>query len=296
MMVNLQTLGAIDIGSNGIRLLIMHVISNGSSPQFNKCALIRVPIRLGADVFTQGSISDHNIDRMIKAMKAFKLLMNVHGVKDYRAVATSAMRNATNSKKVCQIIKREADLLINVIDGKKEAEIIFATDLRNLIQRDKNYFYVDVGGGSTEFTVFVNGQVTSSKSFSIGTVRLLQKKNYDSLWKEIKMWIQKESKNLAQPIFIGSGGNINKIFKLSGQNMGTPLSISNLKYQYDTYRSMDYLERIKTFKLNPDRSDVIVHAANIYLKSMKWANANEIYIPKIGLADGIIKSLHQGDL
>ena len=292
----IQTLGAIDIGSNGIRLLIMHVISNGSSPQFNKCALIRVPIRLGADVFTEGSISNQNISRMTNAMKAFKLLMNVHGVKDYRAVATSAMRNAINSREVCEVIKQEAEISINIIDGKKEAEIIFATDLKHLIQKDKNYFYVDVGGGSTEFTVFVNGKVSATKSFPIGTVRLLQKNNFDPLWKEIKKWIQKKSENSKQPIFIGSGGNINKIFKLSGQKMGMPLSISYLKDQYNLYKRMSYLERMKTFKLNPDRADVIVHASNIYLKSMKWANANKIYVPKIGLADGIIKYIYQGDI
>ena len=296
MPIIINTLGAIDIGSNGIRLLIMHVINNEKSLQFNKCALIRVPIRLGADSFVKGSITKRNIDRMIDAMKAFKLLMNVHGVKEYRAIATSAMRNATNGKDVCYIVEKNTGISIDIIDGKKEAQIIFATDLKDIVQKGKDYVYIDVGGGSTEFTAFVNGKVSATISFPIGTVRLLQKKNLDSIWEKMKKWIKTESKNWSQPIFIGSGGNINKIFKLSGQKIGAPLSIYYLKSQYDLYRNMNYSERMMAFKLNPDRADVIVHAANIYFKSMKWANAKEIYIPKIGLSDGIIRSIYHGDL
>lgn len=233
--MNIEKLAGIDIGSNAIRLLVSNVITNkkGQNPNFRKSALVRVPIRLGADSFINKSISDENKERMIKAMEAFKLLMEVHGVSKYYACATSAMREADNGLAITKEIEAKTGVKINIIDGKKEAAIIFSTDLNELIDGDKSYLYVDVGGGSTEFTIFSKGKMINSKSFKIGTVRLLKsKKELQPTWEEIEKWVKENTKNIRKISLIGSGGNINKIFKLSGRAYGKPLSQIYIKAHY----------------------------------------------------------------
>lgn len=293
--MKIEKLAGIDIGSNAIRLLVANVITdkNSDHTSFKKSALVRVPIRLGADTFLKGSISEANKNRMIKALEAFKLLMEVHGVENYYACATSAMREAKNGKAVVDEIFEKTAVKINLIDGKKEAAIIFSTDLTNIIKNDKSYVYVDVGGGSTEITIFSNGKIINSKSFKIGTVRLLNKqKSFKEIWDNMEVWIKANSQKLHKPILIGSGGNINKIFKLSGKPIGKPLSLIYMKAQYHFLKKMSFEERITELDLNPDRADVIIPATKIYLSAMKWSKSKKIYVPKIGLADGIVKSLY----
>jgi len=293
--LHLNKFAAIDIGSNGVRLLISNVISfKKKETQFNKSALIRVPIRLGEDVFTTGIISDKNKDRMCDAMMAFQLLMKVHGVEKFKACATSAMREADNKDEVIQYIFDKSKIKIDIIDGKTEAEIISSTDLHELIKNDKSYLYVDVGGGSTEFTFFSKREIMESRSFRLGTVRLLDKKVNDHIWLDVKDWIKETSTKYSEISMIGSGGNINKIFKLSGKAPGKSLSYIYLNSYYNFLNQMTYDQRISEIDLNPDRADVIIPATKIYLLAMKWSNANKIYVPKIGLSDGIIKSLYQG--
>jgi len=297
--LNIKKLAGIDIGSNAIRLLVSNVIieKKGEKVSFKKSALVRVPIRLGADTFFKGEISPENSDRMIKAMKAFKLLMEVHGVSKYYACATSAMREAENGLAIAEKINKETGVKINIIDGKKEAAIIFSTDLSKFIDERKSYLYVDVGGGSTEFTIFSKGKIVNSKSFKIGTVRILQNKEETKLiWDKVKSWIEINTKDLQKVSLIGSGGNINKIFKLSGKPIGKPLTIAYLRAYYQFLKRMTYEERISDLGLNPDRADVIVPATKIYLNAMKWSNSKKIVVPQIGLADGIIKSLYYSNL
>ena len=293
--MKIEKLAGIDIGSNAIRLLVTNVITddNGQNPSFKKSALVRVPIRLGADSFIKGEISESNKLRMIKAMKAFKLLMNVHGVTKFYACATSAMRDASNGTDVAQEIFEKTGVKINIIDGKKEAAIIFSNDLARIIEKTKSYLYVDVGGGSTEITIFSNGKIINSKSFKIGTVRLLNKeKSFQHVWKNMESWIKENTEKLKNIYLIGSGGNINKLFKLSGKPMGTALSINYIESQFQFLKQLTYEERIQQLDLNPDRADVIVPAIKIYLNAMKWSGAKKIFVPKIGLADGIVKSLY----
>lgn len=299
-MQEIKKYGAIDIGSNAIRLLIANVIiSDEKEPQFRKSSLVRVPIRLGADVFVEeGMIRQDNIQRMIDAIKAFKLLMNVHKVERYKACATSAMREASNGKEVIDEIFKKTGVQIAMISGKEEAAIISYTDLNELIKGDESYLYVDVGGGSTEFTLFSEGKLICSKSFKMGTVRLLNNKktvNKEN-FAEIEKWIKKKTKDLKRISLIGSGGNINKLFKMSGRSEGKPISFIYLNAQYQFLKQMSFEERISELRLNADRADVIIPATKIYLSAMKWSGARKIYVPKIGLSDGIIKSLYYNKL
>lgn len=297
--MKIEKLAAIDVGSNAIRLLVTNVITEreGKEPTFLKSALVRVPIRLGADTFNQKNISEESKNRMIKAMDAFKLLMEVHGVQKFKACATSAMREAQNGVAVANEIFEKTSVKIDLIDGKKEAAIIFSTDLSAIIKNDRSYIFVDVGGGSTEITIFSNGKILNSKSFKIGTVRLLNKKNsFKDVWENIEIWLKGNTQFLKKPTLIGSGGNINKIFKLSGKMIGEPLSLIYMKTQYNFLKSMSYDDRISELGLNPDRADVIIPATKIYLSAMKWSGAKRIYVPKIGLADGIVKSMYYGKI
>ncbi|QXP72404.1 exopolyphosphatase [Tenacibaculum sp. HL-MS23] len=297
--MKIKKYGAIDIGSNAVRLLIANVIEEkNKEPQFKKSSLVRVPIRLGTDSFVTGVISEENTNRMIDAMEAFKLLMKVHGVERYKACATSAMREAKNGTEVVNTIFKKTNIEIDVIDGKKEAAIIFATDLNQLIESDLTYLYVDVGGGSTEFTLFSKGRIIKSKSFKIGTVRLINNKKTENkaIFKEVQEWIEGNTKIYKRISLIGSGGNINKIFKMSGRDIGKPISYIYLNAQYQFLKNMSYKERISELSLNPDRADVIVPATKIYLSAMKWSGARKIFVPKIGLSDGIIKSLYLNKL
>jgi len=294
-MINIKKYAAIDIGSNAMRLLVTNIVEQKDKPtQFNKSSLVRVPIRLGQDAFTVGEISEENIERMLDAMKAFKLLMKVHKVEKYKACATSAMREAYNGRDIVDLIKKKADIKIDIIDGKMEAAIIAASDLKQFINSDKTYLYVDVGGGSTEFSLFHEGKIVASKSFKNGTVRLLNNMVNDIVWAEIEKWIKNTTAAYDNITLIGSGGNINKLFKLSEKHQDTPLSYVYLNSQYQKLNAMSYEQRIAEMGLNPDRADVIIPATRIYLNAMKWSGARQIYVPKIGLSDGIVKAMYFG--
>lgn len=296
-MITLKKYAAIDIGSNAMRLLVTNIVEQeGKETQFNKESLVRVPIRLGQDSFTVGEISEENTQRMIDAMKAYKLLMKVHKVERYMACATSAMREAYNAKDVVDIIEQEAGIRIEIIDGRKEASIIAATDLHHFIKPDHTYLFVDVGGGSTEFSLFTEGKIVASKSFKNGTVRLLNNMVSELVWQEIEKWIKKIVEPYDNVILIGSGGNINKLFKMSGKQQEKPLSYFYVNSQYQFLNGLSYEQRISELSLNPDRADVIIYAARIYLNAMKWSGARNIYVPKIGLSDGIVKAMYYGKI
>ncbi|GAA4289485.1 Ppx/GppA phosphatase family protein [Aestuariibaculum suncheonense] len=292
-MLSIKKYAAIDIGSNAVRLLISNIIEREGKPvKFKKNSLVRVPIRLGADVFVNQRISKENTQRMLDTMLAFKLLMKSHKVVKYKACATSAMRESNNGRKIVDAIAQQSGIKIDIIDGEEEAAIIAATDLNSYIDESKTYLYVDVGGGSTEFTVIHEGVQVTSRSFKIGTVRLLNDMVSKETWQDLENWIKINTSPYDMISVLGSGGNINKIFKISGKAMGKPLSYFYLTSYYNTLQSYSYEERISELDLNQDRADVIIPAMRIYLSSMKWSGAKNIYVPKIGLADGIIKSIY----
>ena len=292
-MLSIKKYAAIDIGSNAVRLLISSIIEQKNQPtKFKKTSLVRVPIRLGADVFLKGEISEDNKERMLDTMMAFKLLMKSHKIVKYKACATSAMREADNGKEMVKLISKKAKIDIDIIDGEEEAAIIAATDLQSYIKEDKTYLYVDVGGGSTEFSVIHLGNTVASKSFRIGTVRLLNDIVKKETWFELEEWIKTNTKRFDSIDLIGSGGNINKIFKISGKALGKPLTYFYLTTYYNKLQTYSYEERITELELNQDRADVIIPATRIYLSAMKWSGAKDIYVPKIGLSDGIIKSIY----
>ncbi len=296
-MITIKKYAAIDIGSNAMRLLVANIIEEkDKETQFSKSALVRVPIRLGQDAFTVGEISEENIERMVDAMKAFKLLMKVHKVEKYKACATSAMREAYNGKEVVEIIARESEIEIEIIDGKKEAAIIASTDLHHLLKTEQTYLYVDVGGGSTEFSLFSSSKIVASKSFKVGTVRLINNMVSPIVWEEIEKWIRHITQEFEQITLIGSGGNINKVFKMSGKLQEKPLSYIYLNAQYTALNALSYEQRVSELGLNTDRADVIIPALRVYLNAMKWSGARQIYVPKIGLSDGIVKALYYGKI
>ncbi|WP_299172193.1 exopolyphosphatase [uncultured Allomuricauda sp.] len=289
----IRKFAAIDIGSNAIRLLVTNVIEQADKPTtFKKSEIIRVPVRLGEDAFTKGEISEGSLQRLIKTMKSFNLLMQVYGVEKYMSCATSALREAKNGEIVVERVNKETGIKIEIIDGKREASIIASTDLKELIKKDRLYLYVDVGGGSTEFTIFEKGSVLVSKSFKIGTVRILNGLVGDAAWDEVHEWIKKYISRDSKVEIIGSGGNINKLHKMSGRKINQPLSYIWLNAQYLFLNSMDYEDRISELGLNQDRADVIIPATKIFLSAAKWSGAKKIHVPKIGLADGMIKTLY----
>lgn len=292
-MLKIKKYAAIDIGSNAVRLLISNIIEEKGKPvRFKKSSLVRVPIRLGTDVFVKHKITKKNIDRMIDTMTAFNLLMRSHNVVKYKACATSAMREADNGKEVARAILNKSNIKIDIIDGEVEAAIIAATDLHTFIDDAKTYLYVDVGGGSTEFTIYHLGKVVTSKSCKIGTVRLLNDMVDNDTWKDLEFWIKENVKDYEKIDIIGSGGNINSIFKISGKKFGTPLTYFYLVNLYDELQNYSYEQRITELDMNQDRADVVIPATRIFLSAMKWSSAKYIFVPKIGLADGIIKSLY----
>ena len=291
--MNISTYAAIDIGSNAVRLLINTIYDNKGTITFNKTSLVRVPIRLGQDVFTDKKISKKTMNRLNEAMTAYKLLMNVYNVDKYRAFATSAMREASNSKEVIDFIKDKSGIKIDIISGEEEARIIFSSELKNFLNSDNYYLFVDVGGGSTEISLLNKGKVLDSQSFPIGTVRLLDKKvdeNY--LINVIKPWVMKITDRKSVDL-IGSGGNINFIFKNSGKKEGKFLSASYIHQKYELYKKLTYEERIEKFNMKPDRADVIVPALLIYSSIMKFAHSTRIHVPKIGAADGMINLMYK---
>ncbi|WP_445384687.1 Ppx/GppA phosphatase family protein [Robiginitalea sp. IMCC44478] len=292
--MRIRKFAAIDIGSNAIRLLVQNVIEIPGEPaRFFKNALVRVPVRLGEDSFGPGRISSQNIERIVKTMKAFALLMEVGGVEQFQACATSALREASNGKEVLEQIYRESGISVDLIDGSLEAQIIASTDLKTLIQQDETYLYVDVGGGSTEFTLFTQGSVHDSQSFKIGTVRLLNGQVSENDWKGLETWIRDKTGDFTNLSIIGSGGNINKLYKMSGRKPGQPLSYFWLNEQYKILNHMSYEQRVRDLGLNPDRADVIIPAARIFVLAAKWSKAKRIHVPQIGLADGIIRKLYE---
>ena len=285
---------AIDIGSNAVRLLVSNVIERKNKPTlFTKNAMVRVPIRLGEDTFTHNSIGIINQQRMIDTMLSFKKLMGVHGVSHYMACATSALRESENGLELVERILKETEVAVEIIDGKREAEIIAMTDLYDIIKPHKSYLLVDVGGGSTELTVIDRGKTIASKSFKIGTVRLLNKIVTDKEMDSYQKWIEKQTHKLERLSVVGSGGTINKVFKLSGVSMGKPLTYILLSEYYDYLKKLTNKELIINLRLNQDRADVIVPAVHVYLLAMKLSGANKIYVPKVGLADGMIKLLYK---
>ena len=290
--MELEKFAAIDIGSNAIRMLVANVvIREGLPPSFHKNSMVRVPIRLGEDSFTVGEISKQNLKRMVHSFKAFKQIMKVHGVAHYKAYATSALREASNTSWVIEKIKDKTGITIEVIDGRKEAEIISANTPTNPAFGRKTYLYVDVGGGSTEFSVLKNGERLASKSFKIGTVRLLNNLVADRVWEEVKEWIIRHTESFKKISVLGTGGNINKLIKLTNTKEGKPLSLVTLTGIYHQLEQLTYEERVLKFKLNPDRADVILPATQIYLRAMGWSGATRIFVPKAGLADGMIQSM-----
>ena len=291
--MKLKKFAAIDIGSNAIRILIANIIQTEHNVVFQKNSLIRSPVRLGEDSFTLGEISPKSLKRFVKTMKAFKLLMNIHGVSHYKAFATSALREANNSSYVIKTVKKKAGIKVEIIDGTKEAEIISNSKISEFINTQKTFLFVDVGGGSTEFTFINEGNHIVSKSFKIGTVRLINNLIDDRVWVGIEKWIKKNSMKYDKITLMGSGGNINKLFKLSNIKEGKPLSKIKLSQLFNQLEKLNYEQRILKFELNPDRADVIVPAARIYLKALEWSGGQKIYVPRFGLSDGMIKYMYK---
>jgi exopolyphosphatase/guanosine-5'-triphosphate,3'-diphosphate pyrophosphatase len=285
-------LAAIDIGSNAARLLIQDITTyKDGSLDYTKVNLLRVPLRLGFDVFESGIISEHKTKELIETLKAYRHLMKVYDVKNYRACATSAMRDAKNGEQIVARIQKEIGLNIEIITASQEAEILYETHLAEKLDNKSNYLYIDVGGGSTELTLYSNNKVSFKKSFNIGTIRLLKDKVDAAIWDEMKVALKKYCK--LNTVAIGSGGNINKVFSISKRKNGKPLSLDILKQYYKEMNALTVEERIHKYGFKEDRADVIVPALNIYTTVMRWANISEIFVPQIGLADGIIKLLYK---
>lgn len=282
---------AVDIGSNAMRLLFCRAYDVNGKPHFSKEELIRLPIRLGEDVFLHGKISDRKAEKLITAMRGFRELIKVYEVDGYRAVATSAMRDAVNGSEIIERIKKEADLEVEIIDGKVEAQLVFSNHIEEMLNPKHAYLYIDVGGGSTELTLYHNHKVIAAKSFNIGTVRMLLDKVEKDEWDKMREWIKKSTHGVHPLHAIGSGGNINKIFKMSKKD-NKNLSYSKLKGIHEMLSSYTYEERVEVLGLKPDRADVIVHASKIFITIMKTADIEDIFVPQIGLSDGIVHELY----
>jgi exopolyphosphatase/guanosine-5'-triphosphate,3'-diphosphate pyrophosphatase len=286
-------LAAIDIGSNAARLLITDVVEySNSKPEFIKTVLVRVPLRLGFDVFEKGEISAKKIEQLCKTIKAYRLLLDVYGIKHLKACATSAMRDASNAAQVLQRVKEETGVSVKIISGEEEATLIYENHVADYMDSKESYLYIDVGGGSTELTFFSDGELVFKKSFNIGTIRLLKDQVKDSDWNEMKDFLRQQTRGHHHVTAIGSGGNINKVFNLSKRKEGKPLHLDLLKEYYKEFSELTLEQRMQQFRLREDRADVIVPALQVYMNAMRWADAEEIYVPKIGLADGLIHTLY----
>ncbi|MCO5935129.1 exopolyphosphatase [Mucilaginibacter sp. RB4R14] len=282
---------AIDVGSNAVRMLIAEIIENNESISFKKITLIRVPVRLGDDAFLNKEISEKKAIDLIKSMQAFRNLMDVYKVADYMACATSAMREALNGPEVVARIKTEANIDLQIVHGESEAKIIYNSHAEINIDKSKNYLYIDVGGGSTELSLFSEGQIIASQSFNLGTIRILDNQDKDETWTEMKDFIREHTKGLKNIYGIGTGGNINKLYKLSQEKDGAALSYLKLRALYNYLDSFSLKDRINVLGLNHDRADVIIPACEIYLTVLKCANIKNIYVPTVGMVDGIIQTL-----
>jgi exopolyphosphatase/guanosine-5'-triphosphate,3'-diphosphate pyrophosphatase len=286
-------LAAIDIGSNAARLLITEVVVDSTGkPEFNKLNLVRVPLRLGFDVFEKNIISKQKMSMIFQTMKAYNHLLNVYEVQYLKACATSAMRDASNSSDIIRKVKLETGIEIEIISGDLEASLIYENHIAENMDTDHSYLYIDVGGGSTELTFFSEGKLSFKQSFNIGTIRLLKNMVEDSTWNEMKETIKNKTKGHKKIAAIGTGGNINKVFSLSKKKDGKPLSIELLRDYHKEMSAVSLADRIRLYKLREDRADVILPALQIYINVMRWADTEEIYVPKIGLADGLIQHLY----
>lgn len=286
-------LAAIDIGSNAARLLITDVMKGNPDPEFIKVALVRVPLRLGFDVFEKGEITPSKEEKLTKTIHSYKLLLDVYDVKHLKACATSAMRDAANGPAIIERVKKETGIKISIISGQEEASLIYENHIADHMKSDESYLYIDVGGGSTELTFFSDGKLVFKESFNIGTIRLIKGQVTESNWNEMKSFIRSKTKGHHHVTAIGSGGNINKIFSLSKKKEGKPLSLDLLRDYYKEFSSLSISQRMRMYKLREDRADVIVPALLIYINVMRWADAREVFVPKIGLADGLIHTLFE---
>ncbi|MGE7775719.1 exopolyphosphatase [Chitinophaga sp. NPDC101104] len=287
-------LAAIDIGSNAARLLITEASPKANGEMdFTKVNLVRVPLRLGMDVFATGAISEKRAESFVNTIKAYKLLLDVYEVKYLKTAATSAMRDAANGAQILERVKQETGMEIKVITGQEEANYIYENHIAENLDKTRGYLYIDVGGGSTEMTFFKGNSLVFKESFNIGTIRLLQGKVEEKHWQQMKDFLRQNLKNSGQLVAIGSGGNINKVFSLSKKKEGKPLTLDQLKDYYKEFSSFSVEERIHLYNLREDRADVIVPALQIYVNVMRWTDIEEIYVPKIGLADGLVRSLYK---
>jgi exopolyphosphatase/guanosine-5'-triphosphate,3'-diphosphate pyrophosphatase len=284
---------AIDIGSNAVRLLVEEIFETETGFHTQKVSFTRIPLRLGTDVFENGEISKLKAAQLIKVMKAFWHLMDFHNIKNYRACATSAMREAKNRKDVIQQVKKETKIEIEIIAGQEEANLIFGNFLLQDIDHSKNYLYIDVGGGSTELTVIKKGERIKAKSFEIGTVRMLQNKVKEQEWTVLNKWVQDLRKDEANLVGIATGGNINRIFKMSRHTFNEPLTFNELLDIRNFIQGFSLEDRMEKLGLKSDRADVIEPAAEIYLRILENANIQEMIVPRVGLSDGIILQLYQ---
>lgn len=287
-------LAAIDIGSNAARLLISEVsVYKDGTVDYTKLTLLRIPLRLGFDVFSNGSISEVKKKKLKDTIKIYKMLMDVYEVEAFKACATSAMRDAANGSEIMKEIQQETGIEIQIISGMEEASILYETHIADNMNSDKSYMYIDVGGGSTEVTLFAKGHTIFKESFNIGTIRLLNGGVNDEHWEHLKWYIKTHVKDYQPVVAIGTGGNINKIFSLSKRKEGKPLPLQLIRDYYKELAASSVEERMHLYNLRSDRADVIVPALQIYSSIMRWAGAEEIYVPKIGLADGLIRMLYE---
>lgn len=292
--MKIHKLAGIDIGSNSVRLLISNVIEYGDRVIFKKSSLTRLPIRLGPDAFADGRISEHNLERLVTGMAAYRKIMKVHGVEKYRACATSALREAKNGIQVVERIYKESGVNIELISGKEEARMIFSSDMiGDLAEQHETFLYIDVGGGSTELTLFHKGEILNSRSFKIGTIRLLKDLVKKKRWEEMQEWIEEKTADFNEVLMVGSGGNINRTFKLAQKQKGETMTYKGLKTIREQILNFDDEQRMIEYDLNPDRTDVLPHALKIYINAMKWSGSEEMIVPKKGLADGIVRFLYR---
>ncbi|MEG0928726.1 MULTISPECIES: Ppx/GppA phosphatase family protein [Chryseobacterium] len=285
-------IAAIDIGSNAARLLINEVKINNKKPEFIKLNLLRIPLRLGMDVFTIGKIGEEREKMVIDSMKIFSDLMKIYKVDHYRACATSAMRDAANGNEIIERVKEASGINIEIISGDEEATLIYENHVAEGLDKDFAYLYIDVGGGSTELTFYENGKMVYERSFNIGTIRLLNNLVTEDNWKEMKDEIKENIVSKKPIVAIGSGGNINKVFSMSKTKDGKPMSSSHLKKVYKEFNELSVEERMTKHSLREDRADVLVHALNIFNNVMSWSDINRIFVPKISVADGLIQNIY----
>ncbi|UBB90816.1 exopolyphosphatase [Candidatus Kaistella beijingensis] len=288
-------IAAIDIGSNAARLLINEVIEpKKGKPEFTKLNLLRIPLRLGMDVFTNGEIGPEREKMVVDSMKVFSDLMKIYGVEHYRACATSAMRDAKNGVKIRELVKKTSGIDIEIISGDEEASLVYENHVAEGLDKDFSYLYIDVGGGSTELTFYENGKMKYKNSFNIGTIRLLNNLVTEDHWKDMKEEIRKNINSKKAVVAIGSGGNINKVFSMSKTKDGKPLFLSGLKNTYKELSLLSVTERMAKHNLREDRADVLVPALEIFTKVMTWSDINKIFVPKISVADGLIHQIYDG--